>query len=63
MSLNLKNLSNNSFILVDEIFNNFSLIAHKKSLNIHDDKEEDFDNNINFYMLYLLLGENAVYKI
>ena len=48
---------------VDEIFINFSLIVHEKSLNIPDDKEEDFDDNINFYVLCLLLGGNAVYEI
>jgi hypothetical protein len=50
---------------VDEIFINFSLTVHKKSLNIPDDKKkkkkEDFDDNINFYVLHL--GVNAVYEI
>jgi len=32
-------------------------------LNIHDDEEEDFDDNINFYVLCLLLRGNAVYEI
>jgi len=48
-------LSNNQYTLswntfqwiIDEIFINFSLIIYKKSLNIHDDKEEGFSNNIN----------------
>ena len=31
-------------------------------MNISDDKKEDFDDNINFYVLYLL-GGNAVYEI
>ena len=46
-----------------KFFINFSLIAHEKSLNIPDDKEEDFDDNINFYVLCLLLGGNAVFEI
>ena len=41
---------------VDEIFINFSLIVHEKSLNIPDSKEEGFNDCINFYVLYLLLG-------
>ena len=32
-------------------------------MNIPDDKEEDFDDNINFYVLCLLLGGNAVFEI
>jgi hypothetical protein len=43
--------------IVDENFINFSLIVHEKSLNIPDDKEEDFDNNINFlYFISFLTG-------
>ena len=41
----------------------FSLIVHEKSLNIPDDKEEDFDDNINFYIQCLLLIKNTEYKI
>jgi hypothetical protein len=32
-------------------------------LNIPDDKEEDFDDNINFYVLCLHLGGTTVYEI
>jgi len=32
-------------------------------MNIPDDREENFDDNINFYVLYLLLRGNAVYEI
>jgi len=35
-------------------------MVNEKSLNISNDKEEDFDDNINFYLLCLLLGRNAV---
>jgi hypothetical protein len=35
----------------------------RNHLNIADDKEEDFDENIRFYVLYLLLDQNAVYEI
>jgi len=32
-------------------------------MNISDDKEEDFDDDINFYVLCLLLAGKTVYKI
>ena len=48
---------------VEEIFINLFLIVHEKSQNIPNDKEEDFDDNINFYALNLLLDENIVYEI
>jgi len=32
-------------------------------LNIPDGKEENFDDNINFYILCLLPGGNTVYEI
>ena len=41
---------------IDETFINFSLIVHGKSLNITNDKEENFDDNINFYVMCLLLS-------
>ncbi|KAG4081727.1 hypothetical protein H8356DRAFT_1321286, partial [Neocallimastix lanati (nom. inval.)] len=34
-----------------------------KSLNIPDDKEENLEDNISFYIQYLLLGRNAVHEI
>jgi len=34
---------------IDENFINYSLIVHEKSLIIPYDKEEVFDDNINFY--------------
>jgi len=43
-----QNLGNNSFNLLIEFFINFSLIIHEKSLTIPNDKEEDFNNKINF---------------
>ena len=45
---------------VDDFFINFSLIVHEKSLNIPDDLENDFEDNLNFYVLYLILGGNAI---
>jgi len=47
---------------VDDIFINFSLIVHEKSLNILDNSEKDFEDNLNFYVLCLLLGGNAVFE-
>lgn len=47
---------------VDDIFINFSLIVHEKSLNISDNSEKDFEDNLNFYVLCLLLGGNAVFE-
>ena len=40
---------------VDDFFINFSLIIHEKSLNIPYYLENDFENNLNFYVLCLLL--------
>ena len=48
---------------VDDIFINFSLIVHEKSLNIPDNSENDFEDNLNFYVLCLLLGGNAIFEI
>ena len=48
---------------VDDIFINFSLIIYEKSLNITDDSENDFEDNLNFYVLCLLLGGNAIFEI
>jgi len=47
---------------VDDFFINFSLIVHEKSLNIPDDLENDFEDNLNFYVLCLLLGGNAIFE-
>jgi len=46
--LNSKNLVNNSFILLMKFLLIFSLIVYRKSMNIPDDKEEDFDDSNNF---------------
>lgn len=62
----MKNLNNDSFQsiqLVDEIFINLILIVHEKLLNIPDVKVEDFEDNINLYVLCLLLSWNAVHEI
>jgi len=32
-------------------------------LNIPDDKEKNLEDNISFYIQYLLLGRNAVHEI
>jgi len=45
---------------IDDFYINFSLIVHEKSLNIPDDLENDFEDNLNFYVLYLILGGNAI---
>ena len=49
--------------LVDDFFINFSLISIQKSLNLSDDSEKDFEDNINFLVLCLLLGGNMVFDI
>ena len=43
-------------------FYKFFLIVNKKSLNIPDAKEEDFYDNINFYVQGLLLDGNVIYE-
>jgi len=52
---------NNSIHLFD-IFIAFSLIAHEKSLSIPNDLENDFEDNLNFYVLCLLLGRNTIFR-
>ena len=47
---------------VDDFFINFSLIVHKKLLNIPGDLENDFEDNLNFYVFGLLLGGNAIFE-
>ena len=47
---------------VDDFFINFSLIIHEKTMNIPDDLENDFEDNLNFYVLCLLLGGNAIFE-
>jgi len=47
-ALNLKEFRQQFIQFVDEIFINIFLNVHKKSLNIPDDKEEDFNINISF---------------
>jgi len=44
-------------------FIKFSPIVHKKLLNIPDDKEEDFDDNIYFYLRRFLLVGTTIYEI
>jgi len=41
----------------------FFSIVYEKSLNIPNNTDEDFDDNINFYVLSLLLGGNGVHEI
>lgn len=59
--LNWKNLCNNLFNLLMKFYK-FFLIVNKKSLNIPDAKEEDFYDNINFYVQGLLLDGNVIYE-
>jgi len=47
---------------VDDIFINFSFIFREKSLNI-DDLENDFKDNLNFYLWCLPFGGNAIFEI
>jgi len=45
-----------------KIFFKLSLIAQVKTLIIPYDNEEDYEYNINFCVLFLLLRENAVLR-
>ena len=48
---------------VDDLFINFSLIKEQKSLNVSTESEKDFEDNINFYILCILLGGSAIFEI
>jgi len=48
---------------VDDLFINFYLIVEQKSLNISDEYEKNFEDNINFYVLCILLGGNTIFEI
>ena len=61
--LNSTNLEYNSFLFVDVIFFNFSVIVHEKLLNIPDSLENGFESNLNFCILCLLLGGYPIFEI
>ena len=48
---------------VDDLFINLSIIVRQKSLNVSTDSEKDFEDNINFYVLCILLGGNTIFEI
>jgi len=47
---------------VDDFFINFSLIVYEKSLNFFDNLENDFEDNLNFYVMYLFIGGNTIFE-
>lgn len=59
----MDNVGKNTFILLMKFFIKCFLIVHEKSMSIPDDKEDDFDDNIIFYMLCFLFDGNTIYKI
>ena len=61
--LNLKNLCNNSLKLLMKFLLIFSLIVHEKSLDITDNKEKDFDDNINFCQCIPFLGKYRILNL
>ncbi len=48
---------------IDDLFINFSLIVEQKSLDVLIESEKDFEDNINFYVLYILLGGSTIFEI
>ena len=48
---------------VDDLSINFSLIKEQKSLEVSTESEKNFEDNINFYVLCILLGGSAIFEI
>ncbi len=46
---------------IDDLFINFSLIVEQKSLDVLTESEKDFEDNINFYVLCILLGGSTIF--
>ena len=62
--LNCRAFSNfrENYPFLDELFLQFSLIAVDKSLDVSFDSENDYEDNINYFVLSSLLGGTSVYE-
>ena len=59
----LENYRNKSLPFLDDLFLKLAMIIEQKSLNVSLDLEEDYDNNIYYFILSALLGRgHSIYE-
>ena len=58
----MENYRNKSLPFLDDLFLKFEMIIEQKSLDVSLDSEKDYDNNIYYFILSVLLGGRSIYS-
>ena len=58
----LENYRNKSFPFLDDLFLKFAITIKQKSLDVSLDSEKDYDNNIYYFILSVLLDGHSIYE-